>query len=564
LRTLYLLPKIMWLLLFVTISGFSQEIFETVQAGNLEKVKALLKADPNLLNSTRENGDTPLHFAAYAGHKDIVQYLLSKNAQIDQTNNGNATALIYAVYFGHKEVAEVLLAEGAECNSADFSGRTSLHYAASNDRLDIVQILIENGAEIDMRASGYYGRTALHLALQNDHIDVATYLIEKGANINQTEDAYGWSALYWSLRRQQTEMAKQLIFLGANMHLTDNDGKTPIRMAVEYGYTDIVDLLQKKGATITERDKNYMRTLLHSAAINGYLNIADLLIREGTDVNAQDKEWKTPLFYADKYGHKRIADLLLKNGAEADFVEKNNKTELLEMQLKEGEAIVWYLGHCGWAIKTKNHFLIFDYWQYGEKPDEPGILNGHINPNEITESSVYVFVSHEHYDHFDRVIFDWKKNIENIHYILGWHMENKHDYIYINPGEPTKVGDMEITTRLTRDGVQNQGFLVKVDDIVMYHSGDDNNNDDIDLLTANFKSLDFLFQSTTHDEGERALIRINKFNPKAIFPMHYGGREHRYREFAEFASEQIANVNIICVENRGDRYYYRDGHVLDE
>ena len=28
--------------------------------------------------------------------------------------------------------------------------------------------------------------------------------------------------------------------------------------------------------------------------------------------------------------------------------------------LREKEAVIWYLGHSGWAIKTVNHFLIFD------------------------------------------------------------------------------------------------------------------------------------------------------------------------------------------------------------
>jgi L-ascorbate metabolism protein UlaG (beta-lactamase superfamily) len=358
-------------------------------------------------------------------------------------------------------------------------------------------------------------------------------------------------------------VARQLIALGADIHLSDNDGKTPIRMAVEYGYDEIVDLLLKEGAVLNECEEQTMRTLLHSAAINGYQNIADLLIREGADINAKDKNKKTPLFYANKYGHHKVADLLIKHGAEADSVERKNKTELLGKELKEGEAIICYLGHCGWAVKTKSHFLIFDYWQYGEKPDEPRILNGHINPNEIRDSQVYVFVSHEHYDHFDQVIFDWKKNIKDINYILGWQMENGWDYKYINPGEPTKIGYMEIITKLTQNGVQNQGFLVKVDGIVMYHSGDDD-SDDIDIIIHNTKQVDLFFQGISRNEGEGALLRIERLIPRAMFPMHYGGRENHYKEFAELALEKIANVNIICAENRGDRFLYRNGHVLDE
>jgi hypothetical protein len=26
-----------------------------------------------------------------------------------------------------------------------------------------------------------------------------------------------------------------------------------------------------------------------------------------------------------------------------------------------GGAVIWYLGHCGYAVRTQNHLLIFDY-----------------------------------------------------------------------------------------------------------------------------------------------------------------------------------------------------------
>lgn len=40
-----------------------------------------------------------------------------------------------------------------------------------------------------------------------------------------------------------------------------------------------------------------------------------LLISEGADVNAKDKYGRTPLYYAEKLGHKEIAELLRKHGA---------------------------------------------------------------------------------------------------------------------------------------------------------------------------------------------------------------------------------------------------------
>ena len=555
-KNLYFLSTFNFLMILLVLPGFSQDLFDSIEAGNLTKVKLLLKAEPNLLNTTRENGDTPLHFAAYAGQRDIVLYLLEHNVPVNQTNKGNATALLYAVYFGHKEIAEILLDKGADCNSADFSGRTSLHHAASNGRLDIVQLLLKNGAEIDMRAKPYFGMTPLLLAIKNNSNDVATYLIEMGADLND-KDTSGWSSLHWALHRECLKLARIIISKGVNIHLTDSDGKTPIRMAVEYGYEDIVDFLYKHGAVLNEREKPTMRTLLHSAVINGYLNIAAMLITEGADVNAKDNNGKTPLFYTKKYGHGKVGDLLEIHGATAEFNKKISENVVsTESKLERGEAIIWYLGHCGWAIKTQNHFLIFDYWQHGNEPGEASLSNGHINPEEMKNSQVYVFVSHEHYDHFDPIIFEWEKRIKNIKYILGWQLQDRQNYLYIKPGEPTQIDDLYIITNSCYDGgVPNLGFLINVDGIVMYHSGDDD-SDNLDIITKNTKQLDLFFQNINRNKGEGAIQRIESLLPEVALPMHFGEREYRYKGFAKLVLEKIPKVNIFCAENRGDRFFY--------
>ena len=32
-------------------------------------------------------------------------------------------------------------------------------------------------------------------------------------------------------------------------------------------------------------------------------------------------------------------------------------------KLDAGQAEIHYLGHSGWAVRTRNHLLIFDYWE---------------------------------------------------------------------------------------------------------------------------------------------------------------------------------------------------------
>jgi metal-dependent hydrolase (beta-lactamase superfamily II) len=88
-----------------------------------------------------------------------------------------------------------------------------------------------------------------------------------------------------------------------------------------------------------------------------------------------------------------------------------------ETVFKEREAKIWYLGHSGWAIRTKNHLLIFDYCRHGRK-----MLSNPAQSFGATNYPLYVFVSHQHRDHFDTGIFDWEKAYKNIHYIIGWNV----------------------------------------------------------------------------------------------------------------------------------------------
>src|SRR5438094_10147185 len=51
------------------------EIHDAAKIGALGRVKALLEGNPDLAFSKDNTRTTPLHFAAYKGHKDVVQLL---------------------------------------------------------------------------------------------------------------------------------------------------------------------------------------------------------------------------------------------------------------------------------------------------------------------------------------------------------------------------------------------------------------------------------------------------------------------------------------------------------
>jgi hypothetical protein len=48
-----------------------------------------------------------------------------------------------------------------------------------------------------------------------------------------------------------------------------------------------------------------------------------------------------------------------------------------------GVATIWYLGHCGYAVRTARHLLLFDYLELEETARERGLSKGFVDPAEI-------------------------------------------------------------------------------------------------------------------------------------------------------------------------------------
>jgi hypothetical protein len=88
------------------------DIFDATQAGDFEKVSALLKINPNLVFSKNSNDWTPLHFAAAFGHKDVAELLLSNKADVNAKSDGDWTPLHYALENGHTDIVKLLKKHG--------------------------------------------------------------------------------------------------------------------------------------------------------------------------------------------------------------------------------------------------------------------------------------------------------------------------------------------------------------------------------------------------------------------------------------------------------------------
>ncbi len=242
--------------------------------------------------------------------------------------------------------------------------------------------------------------------------------------------------------------------------------------------------------------------------------------------------------------------------------------------LEEGEAAVWYLGHCGYAVKTKNKLLVFDYSKaYGRRgdptppiPPQPSLSNGWIDPKEIKDLDVVVFITHSHADHFDEAIRAWEKEIPRIQYVFGWDTGGVRN-VHSLPGPRAELSleGLTIATVNSNDGVPGSAFLIRVDGLTIFFGGDYYGGpagvaDDMRALGAKVGSVNLLFTEAFLTPANDTAIRILK--PKVVFPNHRGGHEEEYPAFAASLKKAGLDVPVARPERPGSRFDFRKGRIL--
>lgn len=161
--------------------GIALELHEAAAAGQLARVKQIVDKDPALANNFSPDGFPTFALAAVFGHRDVVEYLFVKGADVNAAaaNGTGYNALTGAVASGHAQIAGWLLNNGANANYRYGAGYSPLLTAAANGHLEIVKMLLEHGA--DLHAKTNDGKTALSFAQERGHAEVSEFLRNQGA-----------------------------------------------------------------------------------------------------------------------------------------------------------------------------------------------------------------------------------------------------------------------------------------------------------------------------------------------------------------------------------------------
>ena len=557
----------------------SSPLQNSAAKGNYDISKYLIDKGADV-NFKDMNDVTPLHFACMSGNLEIIKYMVKKGAKVNAVSKAGNRPLSWSVVKNQVEAIKFLKVNNADISYTNENGQNLLFAAAGRRGKESLELLLSYG--LDINSKDKYNNTPLTSAVRGGK-EMVEFLLKNGADPAPEEcmngntcKIEGRTPLHNAMYTNDVEVVKLLIDHKAPLNIQDEDGITPLIIAIRNGSTEIVKVLLEKGADVNLKENVLGQAPLHIAASKGYLGIVELLLDKGVSLNSKDNEGNNALYLAIFHKNKNIVEYLSKKGAVTeDHKVMNNYTDY-----KNGEAKIWFLGHSGWAIKTKDHLLVFDYWENSraKKPDEPNISNGYLDPEQLKDENIVIFISHSHQDHYQASLFDWKKKYPNVKYVVGFDPKKDVKNISIMEGRKTiKIDGVEISTIPSTDS--GVGFLVKTNDLTILHPGDHANMSrelngpyvkEIDYLATLTKNVDISFFPVTgcnfRDKVSLKMgikYAIDKFNPKTVFPMHCGNNEGKLKEFIDEALADGIKANFKCATCKGDNFIYKSGNVVE-
>jgi ankyrin repeat protein len=226
-------------------SSSGAAFIDAIKAGEFERVKAMVSAEPTLIDARSRSGDSAILTAVYHRQKEIVNLLVARGASL---------SIFEACAAGELDRVERLLHDDADgtpgspgVNDYSPDGWTPLHLAAFFGHAKIAELLLAHDADVTARTRSGNGNTALHASLAGNHKFVAALLIGHGADVN-APDAQGWRPLHLAAANNNMDAIKALIAQGADVQSDNGEDKTALTLATEKNYREAAALLRRHGA----------------------------------------------------------------------------------------------------------------------------------------------------------------------------------------------------------------------------------------------------------------------------------------------------------------------------
>lgn len=234
-----------------------------------------------------------------------------------------------------------------------------------------------------------------------------------------------------------------------------------------------------------------------------------------------------------------------------------------------------YIYQSSFLLEGDHDILIFDFYRAS-----PDIYTQLIEIIENTNKSIYVFVSHSHFDHYNEKIFEWNALNRNIVYILSDELSDKIDpklksqysIVFLEKYTSYRKNDLTIKTYGSTD--IGCSFFINLDEYSIFHAGDLNNwhwneestieeinaaenyyQTELDIISKDIQHLNMLFFPTDKRLGKDYLKGLLQFltviRVDIVVPMHFGKNYLNYQEVKNQLSKITNSPKIVQIDKEG-------------
>jgi len=270
----------------------AQAIFPAIEAGDIDAIRKLLDADPQLTHVRAASGDpdhfTPLQLAAAKGKLDICRLLVDRGAEVYTNPMSTYPPVIQAAWNRHADVVKYFLEEIPDKAAGTNGLGIAINLAAREGWVEIVRKHIECDP-LSVHQRGWIGDSPLHWPSHNNHVEIVTLLLDAGAMIEADEvNCYGGKPLHWA-SEHAPDTVRLLLARGAEV-----DSRNQRRESEFFGVTPLI---------------------MNATQRNDCAEVTEQLLAAGADINATDAKGKTAFDHASERKLARILDVLGRHGA---------------------------------------------------------------------------------------------------------------------------------------------------------------------------------------------------------------------------------------------------------
>ena len=300
---------------YLVARGAVVDVWAAAGMNRLDRLEALITADPALIDARGGDGQSPLHFAASI---EVAEYLLDHGAEIElrDIDHGSTPAQWMAV--DRPEICGYLLTRGAELDlfMAVQLGAIDLVLRALAADPDSLRACVNQGRLTSGASTGGHiyqytlrnGHSPLFLAAELGREEIYRLLLEQSSPVERLFAA--------CLSADEAAVTAILSEIPNIVRTLDPAQMRLLADAAWMHKTDAVRLMLRIGFDIEARGDDDS-TALNRAAVRGFADLIALLLANGASLEAKNKFGGTALG-ACRWGAENFRD---PNGDYADSIE---------------------------------------------------------------------------------------------------------------------------------------------------------------------------------------------------------------------------------------------------